>query len=395
MRRYRGYSKRRSRGASTIARAGIALLKRRMSTRYAGVNKRPRLSTGTRFKAGRSRTTTNRRRRRSNELRSNNEDLQQSSRSVGRRMRFTNRFTRRFVSKNVETQIHSLSQISPYGGTTGPLLLPNWQPSPGTGPKRTPMTLMDLSSVTNVIDGIVQTPQTTWNITFSDETAGAIGTWIPAPVDWQLKPENISASASSFANKPHAQDYLKWAKIDMLFYHPLTISTKINVQLVQFMDRRLVPVQTVYPVSSENMDTFATAFWQSQLKGYMYSPISPTNGKSYSRYIKVLHNETFLLNPKESTEATNTRYKILKLFKNFNRCQKYDWEQNDAMNMDTGDIQYNLGKNQVTVQPKARIYLMIRALSTELTGGTYPPTGYANVWPTADIFVRTAHTSQC
>jgi len=367
--------------------------------KYRGsrVNKRPRLSSGTRFKAGRSRTTVNRRRKRSGTLFSNNEDLQQSSRSRGRRMRFTNRFTRRFVSKTVENQIYSLRQTSNYGGTSGPLLLPNWQPGAGQGPKRAPCVLIDLSGVRNAQDlgggTSIITPQTTWNLEFSDETDTALAAWRPAGAGWQLTAENTSSGSAAIVGKPCRQDYLKWVRCDFLFYHPLTVATKVNIQLVQFMDRRLVPNNTVYPGLYETMDVFSTAFWQSQVKGYMHNPIDPTNSTSYGRYIKVLQSETFVLNPKESTEATNTRYKITKMFRHLNRSQKYDWDQTDRMNMDDGNVQVNEGAMNVTPQPKARVYLLIRALAPEYESATYPPEGWENVWPSADMYIRTCHTS--
>lgn len=374
------------------------LRRKRGGGSYVKSAKRPRLSSGTRFKAGRSRTTVNRRRKRSGTLFSNNEDLQQSSRSVGRRMRFTNRFTRRYVSKGVENQIHSIRQMSSYGGVSGPLFFPNHQPSPGTGPKRAPCTLIDLSSVSNVrtVGGVstAQVPQTTWNLEFSDETDAALASWRPAGAGWQLSPENTSGLQSLATSAPLKHDFLKYVRCDFLFYHPLTIATKVNVSIVQLMDRRLGPQTVVSPGAYEGMDSFATAFWQSQMKQYMQNPIQPTNGASYNRYIKTLHSETFILNPKESTEATNTRYKITKLFKHFNRSQNYDWEQADRMNMDNTEVEVNEGGQTVTVQPRARIYLLIRALSPEIQG-VYPPVEWWNYWPSCDLYVRTCHTATC
>jgi len=172
MRRSRVQTTRRSRPSTRKRTAGRGLVTQR---------KRARMSYVSKSKYG-SRTVT-RNKRRSNYMSSNNEELNQSSRSLGKRMRFTNRFTRRFVQKNTENQTHSLVRVSGYGGLSGPLAFPNFQTGSGAT-KLAPCTIFDISSVTNARDGTLFQPQTTWNINFTNETGSALVQYVPAAAGW-------------------------------------------------------------------------------------------------------------------------------------------------------------------------------------------------------------------
>lgn len=336
--------------------------------------------------------TKNMTRRRGNYLPSNNEELNQSNRQSGRRLRFTSQFTRKYVRKQSETQKFAFGQISQFGGLTGPLVFPNWQTGPGTL-KYAPCTIMDLSSVPNTIGNTLTTPQTTWNIQFQTETAGGLVTFEPATSGWQLTSTNTSGNTNApLAWTARKQDFLKWANIKFLFYTPLTIPTKVSIQIVQFKDPRLLPSGTTFGGSTEISSYLpATAFWQNYLKDYMYNPIAPSTGVDMRRWMKVIHSDTFILNPKDTDETANTRYKVHKIFKNFNRFQRYDWDSNDTVNLDTNEIPVRSGDNDVTVNPRARIYLIVRAMAVEQTSASYPPTEWWKIWPSADISVETCH----
>lgn len=189
-----------------------------------------------------SRVRVNRRRRRY--MPSNNEELAQSSRTLGRKLRFTNKFTRKYVKKQTELQKYRLGQISSYGGTTGPLIFPNYQTANGST-KLAPCTMFDLSGCYNIEGGTTIAPQTTWNINFTNETGTGIVEWVPASAGWQLAPLDTSTSTTAGAGfAPKKNDFLKWVKMKFLFYTPTTIPTKISVQLVQFKDARLLPNST-------------------------------------------------------------------------------------------------------------------------------------------------------
>lgn len=339
---------------------------------------------------GRTRTVT---KRRGNSMYTNNEELGQTNRYSGRRLRFTTRFTRRYVQKQTELQKYRFGQISAYGGVSGPLIFPNFQTGAGAT-KLAPCTLIDLSSVPNINGSTYNSPQTTWNINFTDETATSNVVFVPATSGWQFANLDTSTGGTSIVGTvPKNQDYLKWCKINFLFYTPLLIPTKISVQIVQFKDPRLIPQGTVYPAASETVSSpgFVTDFWQSYVKDYMFNPITPSSGVNMKKWLKVLHSDTFILNPKDTDETANTRYKIHKIFKNFNRSQKYNWESSDRVNLDSNDLPIRTGDNDVTVHPRARVYLVIRALSAEQENATYPPATWYNKWPSADIYIEKCH----
>jgi len=380
---------RRSR-AATMSRSLPRLTGRKRSRVITGTRRAVRSKYGRKRRySGRTRNTT---RRRVGYMHANNEELNQVSRSYGKRMRFTTRFTKKFVRKNTEDQTHAFSQVTPYGGLAGALAFPNWQTANGTT-KRAPCTIFDLSSVTNIRGGTNYQPQTTWNIQFTNETGSASVQYVPAVAGWQLNPETVTGTSTQTVGKPMAHDYLKYIKADMLFYTPLKIPTKVNISIIQILDQDLQPSNTISTgAATETGNSKATAFWQQMLKGYMYNPVMPQAGPAMGRYVKYVHSETFILNPKETTETGNTRYKIVKLFKHFNRYQNYAWQQNDGMNMDNADIAKNEQAFESSVHPRARLWLVIRTLSPEIESATYPPTNATDNWPSCDIYLRTCHT---
>lgn len=383
---------RRSRAPTMSGLLSRMMRKRRGTGRVTSRSyKRPRVMS--RVGGRRRAVTASRNRRRRNYLPSNNEELNQSNRNSGRRLRFSTKFTRKYVRKQTELQKYRFGQISNYGGLTGPLIFPNFQTGNGAT-KQAPCTLIDLCGTYNLDGNSLITPQTTWNINFTDETGSGSVQFVPATAGWQLAPLDISGGQNTVVSyAPKKQDFLKWVKINLLFYTPLSIPTKISVQMVQFKDPRFVPLGTTYPQTTETA-TFnpATAFWRNYLKDYMYNPISPSSGVDMSKWMKVLHSDTFILNPKDTDETSNTRYKIHKIFKNFNRFQNYAYETNyDSVNLDSVDLPVRTGENDVTVHPRARVYLIIRAMSVEQQAETYPPANWWNLWPSADIYVETCH----
>jgi len=106
-------------------------------------------------------------------------------------------------------------------------------------------------------------------------------------------------------------------------------------------------------------------------KKFTHSPLE-SGDPNFRKLVKILHSQTFIMEPKESIESENNHYREINIFKRLNMHVKYDWESNDEMNMIGAEGQVNTSQNlKNTVLPKKRIFLMIRAQANHnVTGWT-------------------------
>jgi len=300
--------------------------------------------------------------------------------SLGRPERHTLKNVWKKVTANTVLNTFRISQYSQFAGTNGAVTLPCVSPSITTGPMSVPCYMYDLTATPNMVNAAGIFPTIRWTPTFSNPTDVGTVSWTN---DLQLQTENQDTSSQSNSSVyAGASEQLNWVQAKMMFYAPLTVPCRFQVDIVQITDTRLVPQTGTVPDGN-----FHTAFWQSMLKRFIYSPLE-TGDPKYRKYLKVLHTTSFILNPKESTEATNTVFRELNIFKSFNRTCKYDWQDQDRMAMLSQDAQVNFDNNlSTTVHPRARIFLMIRA---QARNGVAFST---NIHPSFDLMLR-KRTSQ-
>lgn len=301
--------------------------------------------------------------------------------TLGRRPKNTFRQLSKFVRSNISQSVFAFENVSRFGGANGAVGMINAQTALGTT-LYTPLHAYDLTSVLNGRAGAIITPITGQWLTFSDETAAGVANWRPLGFNFRL--EQSPASSTIQGNYPGNTSVLKWAQAKMMFYAPLNVPSKITVSFVQFTDRELCP-DTRTAVNTV-LTTRASAWYQNYMKRSMFSPIC-VNEPGGFKGIKTLHTETFILNPKETTEAT-THYKQLDIFKWFNRKCTYDWDQTQGASPEDAVPSVEQGLNQNTVHEKARIFLLINCQSG------YKSTGIAldnTMQPSYDLILRTAH----
>jgi len=288
----------------------------------------------------------------------------------------------RFVRGNISRTVFGIHQVSRFGGLSGAVGLAQIQATPGVQVV-TPVHMYDLTGCVNTRNGAINTPYTSWYLAFSNETSTATASLVSNV--YRFAVESAPNATSIVQNYPGPSSIMRWAQAKMMFYAPTTVPSKISVQIVQFIDQDLEPdTRTNTP---QVMTTRGTAWYQAYLKKLMFSPIETTQAGGF-KGIKVLHSETFIINPKESTEPTSTHYKQLELFKWFNRKCSYDWDQTVQTSDLTATPAAELDQNQNTVHPKARIFLIIKGQSG------YVANSLANdstKQPSYDIVLRTAH----
>lgn len=282
----------------------------------------------------------------------------------------------KYVKDNISKTIYSYRTYSQFGGLTGNIGLLNVSPTTSTGPFYVPMNLWELTSAPNVVNGTITYPAIRWSPYFSTPLSSGTLSW---QQDGTMAIENSDNPASYVQNMPSGSSHLNWIKAKMLFYAPTTLPCRYQIDIVQFKDSRLVP-------DPNNVSDFARSFYQAMIKRFAYSPLEDGDVK-YQKYLKVLYTNSFILNPKESTESVNTILRQVDIFLRLNRRCTYDWEATDGMNVLTLDGQVNVGQNNKTqVHPRARIFMIIRAQSRNDVAYS------ATIHPSYELVLKTAHS---
>lgn len=253
----------------------------------------------------------------------------------------------------------------------------------GSNPYLVPCHLFDLTSTMN-IQGSSITNSMPWVAPrFSNANDTGVLAWDKRVAsegqNWALtQSARTNLAGDSY---PGAECTLDWVQAKILCYCPSALVCKWTIQIVQFKDMRIVPDETVTP--------FTTAFWQSVVKAYAFSPLE-SGSVNYRKYMRVLHSQSFIIEPKEDSEVGQlNHYRQINLFKRFGRNCRYDWGQSDPMNMNIEETQVNVGnQNLNTVHPRARIYLMIRAQSQNVATGSFDISRH----PSYDIVLRKKQT---
>lgn len=300
-----------------------------------------------------------------------------TSTALGRVPRHNLKQVWKLLDQNKTTNLYSHRQYTQFAGANGAIQIENYSATSTTGILSPPMHLWEINACPNVVNNVPVNPSIWWAPRFSNPTSTGTLTWANAN---NLSLEQADGNSSQVGNYPIGSDTLNWMSAKMIFYCPTTLPCRFQIDVVQFKDTRLVPDSTT------GVSQFAAAFYQAMVKRFAYSPLE-TGDVKYQKYLKVLHTQSFILTPKESTEAVNTIFREVNLFMRFNRRCTYDWEDNDKMAVIGVDGQQNLDVNIKTqVHPRARIFLVIRAQSQNAVS-------YSNtIHPSYDIVLKTSHS---
>lgn len=322
---------------------------------------------------------------------------------TGRYMRRKSaRFQRKLVA-GTSKRIHNIhAMYSSFGGTNGLNVLANLYTG---GIYTPPMIMYDVTATPNISKiGGIATSYTSAQCGYYATFNGALST---STIEWRtygdaMVSDKTPAVAGYYDNVPGENSILRSINAKLMLYAPTTLPTKWVIQLVQFKDQRLLPFvnsvagapgldnvgswQATGTSLGTQSDPFAIGFWHDYVHSFTKSPIVP-HSSQYSRYVNVIASKTIIMNPKDSTEPTNTKYKQLDFFRWVNRRCNYQWNDENAPNP-TADsaVPQNEGFNRLTVHPKARMFLIIRALA-----GYRTDSYNATVHPSYDIVLRTTH----
>lgn len=243
---------------------------------------------------------------------------------------------------------------------------------------------------------------------------------------------NLGGGSAALRDLPFSfsKDILKWIDIRAIFYGRAGISTKFTVQLVQIHGPDWLHPEFLTANNGAVMGTASTGdrelmntFWTNWVSKELFNPLQTyPGGNDIRKMVKVLKSHSFMIQPPSGGdgEGGTGHQHLLKWFCRFNRVQNYLWNPGNIAFTGVNEVKpVNLNDNPLYpilngnlnpyVHPHSRIYLVIKAQSTELNltnadqtppksilAGTGAAQSYQNqtsLWPKYDFMLRACHES--
>lgn len=250
-----------------------------------------------------------------------------------------------------------------------------------------PVHLYDLTAVPQAQSNTTIYPNVHYKLYFTDETDGCLVNWkkedsleVYSPVGGVVNPTatvlrkeshlfpvfydrnltDAGATAGNFTAHVGPKSFLESVNCRLGLYGPQQAPTKWLIQVVQLHQ----------DVAPHQGSTLATAFWQALAKPYGYSPLEIGNWKLVKKKLKVLKSIVITMDAPESSEDhVNARMRQVDFQVYLNRRCNYRWHDNaDLTTMNAGDQpeEVDLDNQYIKthVHPNARVYLMVRALTS-------------------------------
>lgn len=303
---------------------------------------------------------------------------------------------KKLVSTDSRVDIYGIRKYNAWGAGVGAITMSSNQAGALGTVVESPIHLFDLSAVPQSnAAGTVLYPSTHYVLGFTNELdtgnvrwltfdgAGALNTTPTDDLSFSTLnkerlmylmtstgrgqfPANNTLNNTQFVG---AHSILEKFAANILFYGARDHCTKFEISLVQLTE----------DVSPHSTSDRATAVWQAMHKSYGYSPLEIGNTRLISQHIKVLKRETFILDSPAAGESdAAARIRQYKFHGFLNRKCDYNWgKYTDRMLLNNQDTQENGNSNlnyATHVHPKARVYMMIRAMVPYTTGAATPAT---------------------
>jgi len=306
--------------------------------------------------------------------------------------------------QTLNTQVYSIFNYGPWNRGEGKIMIRSNQPGAVGTVVHQPLHLWDLSAINQGSGASVNYPAAFYECRFTSETTTGAVTWLTNVNNASttatgldqfaglynpgFNPHLTYSSQPSYLIDPtyegQADTILEKVKCTMVLNGPTQRSTKWCIQLVQLSD-------TVTPGVDLASSNEATAFWQAMCRPYGFSPLETGPRGELKKNIKYLKTMEYIMDSPESNEDHLTaRMRHVDFTMYLNRKQNYRWGRvNDLTNISVADTPLDtVGAFSTKPDPKARIYLMIRALCT-YQGPSIAPT--SALFPSYDIKLDMTH----
>jgi len=280
----------------------------------------------------------------------------------------------------------------------------NWvqNVTPADGNMRLPVHLWEVTASKNNNVGVLTVPQVGWELRAQGNTATDNYHWYT--LGNQLTTESFGHTSGTAGFYPQEQAYMDWMKVKLLFYCPLKYAVKLQVRLVKFLDEEIAPAgaagdqadNPLFQVSGtkgKELTAEAARWWQDEIHKLVMNPVTTMDIRHGKKMI-TLFNDSFILNPKETTDTTSNRYHQLDVFRRMNRIINYRPEQISRYNLyaqDTTGVSFS-SDNFTHPFWRSRIYLMISGMAIGHVGAQDTNTA-VDKWPSYDMVLRTQLTT--
>ena len=186
---------------------------------------------------------------------------------------------------------------------------------------------------------------------------------------------------------PGAVSFLEKANISLILSMPQQRATKWLIHFVHLSDE-------VTPGSNPDSSNDNIAFWQAMAKAFGYSPLETGPRMELRKHIKILKSMEYIMDSPETVEDHLTaRMRHVNFTSYLNRKCDYRWDHNNdlvTLNAQVVPVDATTNVFATHVHPKARVFLMIRALCTYQG----PSVAWNNtVYPSYDIKIDMTHKS--
>lgn len=316
---------------------------------------------------------------------------------------------RKLTRQNVNTTILSLRDYGSWGRAYGNVTIGSYQVGIAGTELTCPVHLWDVTTLPQGRSTATSVGASFYELRFTSENSNANPAWYTS-VGGNIVPVNdIQMASTTFAKERNLyptyqsntsditipnhsggkDSFLEKINAQLVLFGPRTKSVKWAIQLVQFSDEVTPGVGTgIYD------SQVARNFWQAMAKPYGYSPIETGPRMELRKHYKVLKSYYCNLDSPESTEDhLQSRVQHVDFRAHLNRKCNYRWNWiGDGVNMSTDDIPEDSALPTVFsthVHPKARVYIMIRALCQQRPAEDWD----SLYFPSYDIKLDTYHKS--
>lgn len=254
-----------------------------------------------------------------------------------------------------------------------------------------PLHIYDLTQCVNNNNGNIITGRPGYVLRVNDTTGGIEFANLTGQNNAGVGSTELQTEYNPSFGYPFDRSILKWVQIKLNLHGCVQKPTKFEITLCQLNEQ----VQTTGMGGSfSGTGNIQLGFWQSLIRNMTHNNLDTTQYPEVKRSLRVWKRFTYVIQPTSSSENDSAPHqKVVNYFFRMNRRMRYDWQQTQKniltpANMEANGWEVMNNENNAGVDPKARVFLMIRALNTVKLATA--PTD-SSTTPSYDFIMRFGH----
>lgn len=267
-----------------------------------------------------------------------------------------------------------------------------------------PVHLFDLTSATNYSNGtnFIAAPhhrlnqKTNGSLPFFFENLEGIDPVGGPTKNWHR--EKTSNSYGAEVDYLGDRSILDWIDVRLLLRGRKNLKTRFHIDMIQ-LDEKVNPYFNVGFSDVHNGSATFNTFWEAIATQYTRSPLNVASARvgDFKKHMKVFRSWTYEINADSSDDLDpNSVVKHVKIFERMNRMCNWNWRPVDDPEQinNSADYPVEYASRYSHVDPKARIFLMIRADANYNNGASLNDTAsYDMVFRVKHIHAQVANSS--